>query len=62
MVLPEFLGADATPENVLNAIQQLTIPSVRNKMIKELKSADDMWCKSGVGAGKLIAEYIKKSA
>ena len=60
-VLPEFLGTAATPENVLEAVQQLTIPSKRDKMIEELKSADDMWRRSDGGASQLIAQEIKKS-
>lgn len=60
-VFPEFLGPAATAENVLNAVQQLTIPSKREKMIAGLKNADSMWCRDDGGAGKLIAEGIKKS-
>ncbi len=60
-VLPEFLGPAATAENVLNAVQQLTIPSKREKMIAELKSADSVWCRGDGGAGRLIADGIKKS-
>ena len=60
-VLPEFLGTAATSENVLEAVQQLTIPSKRDKMIEELKSADDMWRRSDGGASQLIAQEIKKS-
>ncbi len=58
-VYPEFLGPDATLENVLGAVQQLTIPSVRNKMISDLKSADELWCRSS-GAGKQIADLLYK--
>lgn len=60
-VLPEFLGTAATSENVLEAVQQLTIPSKRDKMIEELKSADNMWRRSEGGASQLIAQEIKKS-
>ena len=60
-VLPEFLGTAAASENVLEAVQQLTIPSKRDKMIEELKSADDMWRRSDGGASQLIAQEIKKS-
>lgn len=58
-VYPEFLGPDAKLENVLGAVQQLTIPSVRNKMISDLKSADELWCRSS-GAGKQIADLLYK--
>ena len=61
-VYPECLGADATAENVLNAVQQLTIPSKREKMIADLKSADDLWRRPDGVPSQLIADGIKKSA
>ena len=60
MVYPEFLGGAATAENVVNAVQQLTIPSVREKMITELKTADDLWRRPDGNACKLIADGIQK--
>ena len=36
-VYPECLGGDANAESVLDAVQQLTIPSKRKKMIDTLK-------------------------
>lgn len=57
-VYPEFLGPDATVDNVLGAVQQLTIPSVRSKMTKALTEADDLWCRSVGGAGQQIAGYL----
>ncbi len=57
-VYPEFLGPDATVDNVLGAVQQLTIPSVRSKMTKVLTEADDLWCRSVGGAGQQIASYL----
>lgn len=57
-VYPEFLGPDATVDNVLGAVQQLTIPSVRSKMTKALTEADDLWCRSVGGAGQQIANYL----
>ncbi len=60
-ILPEFLGGAATVENVLDAVQQLTIPSKRDKMIEELQSADNMWRRSDGNVGQLIANEIKKS-
>lgn len=57
-VYPEFLGSDATVDNVLGAVQQLTIPSVRSKMTKALTEADDLWCRSVGGAGQQIAGYL----
>ena len=57
-VYPEHLGGDATAENILNSVQQLTIPSKRQKMIKDLKSADALWRKSADGASGLIAQHV----
>ncbi|MBR3930514.1 MAG: lipid-A-disaccharide synthase [Alphaproteobacteria bacterium] len=57
-VYPEFLGGDATAENVLNAVQQLTIPSKREKMVLDLKSADSVWQPDTGGAARLIANGI----
>ena len=59
-VYPEFLGADATAENVVDAVQLLTIPSKREKMIIELKSADNLWRRPDGSASALIADGIKK--
>ena len=59
-VYPEFLGADATAENVLDAVQQLTIPSIRAKMIDDLKSADKLWQRSDGGAPQIIAYDLTK--
>ena len=61
-VYPEFLGPAATTENVLGAVQQLTIPSKRDRMIADLKSADKLWCPIPDGASTAIANGIKKSA
>lgn len=61
-VYPEFLGAAATAQNVLDAVQQLTIPSVREKMVDNLRAADDLWRRPDGGASHLIAEDIRKSA
>lgn len=58
-VYPEFLGPGANAANVLDAFGQLTIPSVREKMIKSLKMADDLWRKPGGVASELIADGIR---
>lgn len=58
-VYPEFLGPDANAANVLDAFGQLTIPSVREKMIKSLKMADDLWRKPDGVASELIADGIR---
>lgn len=60
-VYPECLGEDANVETVLNEFQQLTIPSVRNKMIEELKNADSLWLRPDGTPSALIAESIRKS-
>ncbi|MBO5739934.1 MAG: lipid-A-disaccharide synthase [Alphaproteobacteria bacterium] len=60
-VYPEFLGPNATAENVVDAVQILTIPSKRDKMIAELKSADDLWRRPDGVAGALIADGIKNA-
>ena len=60
-VYPEFLGDAATTDNVLNAVGQLTIPSVREKMIADLKRADDLWRRPDGGASHLIADGIRSA-
>lgn len=61
-VFPEFLGPDATVDNIMDAVQQLTIPSKREKMISDLESADKLWRPGKHGAATMIADGIKKSA
>ena len=58
-VYPEFLGDDATSENVLGAVRQLTIPAVRNQMIAELKTADTLWYRTDGAPATLIAESLR---
>lgn len=60
-VYPEYLGPAATAENVVNEFCQLTIPSVRQKMIAELESADNLWRHGNSGVVNVIAENILKS-
>ena len=60
-VYPEFLGPDATAENVVDAVQILTIPSKRDKMIAQLRSADDLWRRPDGAASALIADGIKNA-
>lgn len=59
-VYPEFLGDAATAENVVNAVQYLAIPAVREKMIEDLKFADDLWRRPDGSACKLVADGIRK--
>lgn len=61
-VYPEFLGDDATAENVLGAVRQLTIPAVRNQMIAELKTADTLWYRTDGAPATLIAESLRDAA
>lgn len=60
-VYPEFLGPAATVDNIIDAVQQLTIPSKRDKMIVALESADKLWLPGGANAAKMIADGIMKS-
>jgi lipid-A-disaccharide synthase len=59
-VYPECLGGDANVDCVLDAVQNLTIPSRRDKMISDLKSADKLWKKARGGTCALIAEHLSK--
>lgn len=61
-VFPEFLGPNATVDNIMDAVQQLTIPSKREKMISDLESADKLWLPGANSAAAMIADCIKKSA
>ena len=61
-VYPEYLGTDAKTENVLDAVQQLTIPSVRQKMIAELCQADDLWRRPEGTPAALIAASVRSAA
>ncbi len=58
-VYPEFLGPDATAQNVMCAFDELIIPSVREKMIAQLRGADDLWRPGGVGAARQIANHVR---
>lgn len=60
-VYPEFLGPRATAENVLNAVGQLAIPSVREKMIVDLKNADNLWRQNDDGVAATIADDIYRT-
>ena len=58
-VYAEFLGGAATSENVMCEFGQLTIPSVREKMIAQLIRADKMWQPDTRGAAAKIADDIR---
>lgn len=58
-VFPEFLGPAATCENVMNAVGQLTIPSVREKMVSDLARADKLWRRPDGSPSALIANGVR---
>ena len=60
-IFPELLGKNANAKAIVNAVNNLTSPSVRTDMVAELKNADKHWTKSGKNAAKLIADDIFKS-
>jgi hypothetical protein len=60
-VYPECLGGDANVDCVLDSVQNLTIPSQREKMIADLKSADKLWKKAHGGTCALIAEHLSNN-
>lgn len=59
-VYPELLGRNATPYNIMNCLQQLTLPSNRKQMINDLISADTKWCRENQKPANLIAIDIMK--
>ena len=61
-VYPEYLGGDATAENVLDAVGQLSIPSVRKKMIADLSRADKLWRRDDGAPATLIADGVRAAA
>lgn len=61
-IYPEFLGNNAKPEYILDAVVQLAIPSVRNQMLDELKQADSLWKKGGLSSSALIAADLRNLA
>lgn len=58
-VYPEFLGDMARADYVMTAFDEIIIPSVREKMIADLKSADKLWRPSVDGAAGLIAAGVR---
>lgn len=61
-IYPEFLGANAKSDYILDAVVQLAIPAVRKQMIHELKAADALWKKDGQSPTALIAADLRKLA
>ena len=60
MVYPELLGRNATPYNIINCLQQLTLPSNRKKMMADLKDADNKWRQDNKNSARIIASDIFK--
>lgn len=60
-VFPELLGRDATPVAIIDSLQQLTLPGVRKKMMRDLTMADKMWNKSRQNPASIIAKNILAS-
>ena len=58
IIYPELLGRNATPYNIMNCLQQLTLPSARKQMITELKSADTKWKHENQNPASVIASDI----
>lgn len=59
-IYPELLGKNATPYNIMNCLQQLTLPSVRKQMIFDLSLADNAWCRDNQNPAAIIAKDILK--
>ncbi|MCM1294906.1 MAG: lipid-A-disaccharide synthase [Muribaculaceae bacterium] len=60
-VYPEFLGPASTAQNVVNVFCELSIPSVREKMVAQLRDADKLWRPGDRGAVGIIADDIYKT-
>ena len=55
-VYPEFLGEKATAENILRGFKDMT--ANREKVISELRAADNMWIRPEGVASKIISEQV----
>ncbi|MBO7644918.1 MAG: lipid-A-disaccharide synthase [Alphaproteobacteria bacterium] len=60
-IFPELLGKKANPCAIMDLVQQLSLPSVRQKMINELKQADVLWRHDSTNPAMLIVKDILKS-
>ena len=59
--IPDYqflLNTNANPKNITDWIHKLRHVSIRNKMIQDLKMADNQWSPLGKKAAKLIADDI----
>ncbi len=59
-IYPELLGRNATPYNIMNCLQQLTLPAKRKRMIADLEKADTKWQHAGQKPASVIANDILK--
>ena len=55
-IFPELLGKNANPCAIMDAVQQLSLPSVRKKMVAELQSANGLWKHDNENPATLIAK------
>ena len=60
-VYPEFLGEQATADNIVCAFRDMTKPGARDKIIAELRAADNMWVRPDGVPSKIIAESVSVS-
>lgn len=60
-IFPELLGKKANPCAIMDCVQQLSLPSVRHKMISDLQRADCKWKRDNTNSAKLIADDIMKA-
>ena len=59
-IYPELLGRNATPCNIINCLQQLTLPAFRKRMIDALQSADSLWQQNNKNPAQIVANDICK--
>ena len=57
-IYPEYLGSDATADNIINALDTIVLPANRKKMIADLTRADNLWLRSEGAASQIIANDI----
>ncbi|MBR5904504.1 MAG: lipid-A-disaccharide synthase [Alphaproteobacteria bacterium] len=57
-IYPELLGKHANENEIINWLQQLTLPMVRKQMLADLKSADKKWVYNGKKPATCIAKDI----
>ena len=60
-VYPEFLGSNATAENIINEFDSIILPKNRANMISELHAADNMWMRPTGTPSQIIADDILDS-